>query len=45
MSDLIKIVKGAGLDNIAFTDLDIPKLTKIAENINDDAKEFICLDG
>lgn len=42
---LIKTVKDAGLSNIAFADLDIPKLVEIAESISNDAREFIRLDG
>ncbi len=42
---LVETIKSVGLDKIAFTDLDIPKLIKIAESISDDAKKFVRLDG
>ena len=43
--DLIKAIKDVRLDGAAFTGLDIPKLIRVAENIDNDAKEFVRLDG
>ncbi len=43
--DLIATIEGTALKGVAFTEMDIPKLTEIAEEIGDDARKLVRLDG